>query len=185
MNKNRTKTKSKHRIILAHIGVLSAIYCTPAFSQSASAQDRQSTMNLLVNCLEITDTAQRLACFDSQALIVKNQINAGELVAVYKNEIAETQRSLFGIDRIRMPSFFENSNESVNEINATIESAIRSPIGKWHFVLDDRSEWVQIDTTNPYFNTRKGAPVRIRRGSLNSYFLTVGNSSAIRVSRRR
>lgn len=90
MNENRTKTKSKHRIILAHIVILSAVYCTPAFSQSASAQDRQSTMNLLVNCLEITDTAQRLACFDSQALIVKNQINAGELVAVYKNEIAET-----------------------------------------------------------------------------------------------
>lgn len=185
MEKCRAKTKRKNGIILSCTSIFLAIYCTPALSQTEQPATQQSTLNQLVNCLEITETNQRLACFDSQALIVKNQLNSGELVTMYKNEIAEAQRGLFGIDRIRMPNFIENSNRDINEIHATIESASRSPIGRWSFVLDDKSVWDQVDTSDPYFNSRKGTEVRIRRGALNSYLLTVGNSSAIRVSRRR
>lgn len=181
----RSRRNSKNKIILANLSILAAVYCTPAYSQSAIPPSPPPALTQMVNCLENTDSNVRLACFDAQALIVKNQIDNGDLVPVYKNEIAAAQRGLFGIDRIRMPNFLENSVQNTNEITATIVSAIRSPVGKWHFILDDKSEWAQIDTTDPYFNSRLGTDVRIRRGALNSYLLTVGNSSAIRVSRRR
>lgn len=185
MREPSSRKNSKNKIILANLSILAAVYCTPAYSQSAIPPSPPPALTQMVNCLENTDSNARLACFDSQALIVKSQIDNGDLVPVYKNEIAAAQRGLFGIDRIRMPNFLENSPQDISEISATIASAIRSPVGKWRFILDDESEWEQVDTSNPYFNSKPGTDVRIRRGSLNSYLLTVGNSSAIRVSRRR
>lgn len=144
----------------------------------------ESSLTLLLQCADITDSAVRLTCFDSQSTAVKTQLSSGELVTVYKTEIAEARRGLFGIDRIRMPGFLENDIEEISEIESTIVTAIRQQSG-WRFTLADGSQWDQIDTANPYFRSTEGTPVRIRRATLGSYLLTVGNSSAMRVSRRR
>lgn len=180
------------RIRQAKIGIkisiifsLSALNCNSAIAQTATNADQPTPLNTMVSCSEIAENASRLACYDSHAQTVKMQIETGNLVAIYKHEITEARRGLFGIDRIRMPSFIDSEAQDITEINAAIDAAIRSPSGKWVFNLDDGSQWEQIDTSNPYFNSRKGTEVRIRRGSIGSYLLTVGNASAIRVSRRR
>lgn len=159
-------------------------------SQSVVAQEipppsANSSLNQMMNCSNVADNGQRLACFDSHAATIKTQLGNGELVPVYKAEIAEARRGLFGIDRIRMPDFLNNENEDISEISTTITSASRAPGGAWRFVLADGSQWDQIDTANPYFSSREGTPVRVRRATLGSYLLTVGNSSAMRVSRKR
>jgi len=56
--------------------------------------------------------------------------------------------------------------------------------GKWLFRLEDGSEWRQIDSGTVRFRERQGGPVRIRRASLGSYLMTIGNSRAVRVRRQ-
>ena len=155
-------------------------------AQSANAvPDTGTSLNTLLACGEIADGTARLACFDSRTSQVKAEIASGDLVPVYKAEIRAARRGLFGIDRISVPQFLSSDSEEISEIETTIVSANRSPAGVWRFVLADGSEWEQLDTSNPYFSSRPGTEVRIRRGAMNSYLLTVGRASAIRVNRRR
>lgn len=126
-----------------------------------------------------------MECLETQARLIKAQLGSGELVPVYRSEIAEARRGLFGIERLRMPGFLGSEEQTLDEIETQIVSASRQNNGRWTFALGDGSQWDQIDASNPYFNSRAGAPVRIRRAALGSYLMTVGNSSAMRVSRKR
>ena len=164
--------------------LLSGLFCQQSAAKVIQPETPKSSLAALLDCTQITDSAERLACFDSQSTVVKSQLSTGELVPVYKAEIAEARRGLFGIDRIRMPGFMANEVEDISEIETTIVTATRQQSG-WRFTLADGSQWDQIDTANPYFRNTEGTPVRIRRATLGSYLLTVGNSPAMRVSRRR
>ena len=180
------ETKSqKNRILLPLSAVIFIFSSNSTFAQTPPSSEANSSLKQIVNCLDISDREARLACFDTHATSLKQEVESGNLVPVYRAEITSAGRSLFGIDRIRMPNFLGQPSEEISEINSTIVSANRSPNGIWRFVLDDGSEWNQIDTSNPYFSSRPGSPVRIRRGSMDSYLLTVDGSSAMRVSRRR
>ena len=159
---------------------------TPALAKSTSTKPTPSSLNQLLECRNLAANEARLACFDAQSTRLAAETASGDLVPVYKSDIVEARRGLFGIDRLKVPDFLatQSAEEELAEIETTLEQARRQGTGPWRFVLSDGSTWDQIDTSDPYFSSRPGTQVRIRRASMGSYLMTVGRSPAIRVSRR-
>lgn len=163
------------------IGTIVAAAC-PALS-SAPAQDI-SALGRLLSCQNTSDSSARLACFDSESIALRREVESGDLVPVYKREVETARRGLFGIDNVRLPSFLDNDRSDLRQIETTITTATRGPTGRWRFELEDGSRWDQIDSVDPHFSTRPGTPVRIRKAAMGSYLLTIGRATPLRVSRR-
>jgi hypothetical protein len=159
---------------------------TSAPAQTGSTEPTPSSLNQLLECRNLASNEARLTCFDTQATRLAQETASGELVPVYKSEIAEARRGLFGIDRLKVPGFLaaQDAEEELGEVETTLELARKQGAGPWRFVLTDGSTWDQIDSSDPYFSNRAGTQVRIRRASMGSYLMTIGRSPAIRVSRR-
>ena len=74
--------------------------------------------------------------------------------------------------------------EAVDSIETTLVRAGLAGENKWVFTLADESVWRQIDSDRVNFRNRPGEAVRVRRASLGSYLMTIGNSRAVRVRRQ-
>lgn len=147
------------------------------------AQDEVSITRLL-NCQKITSSDERLACFDSQTSEIRREIDQGELVPVYEQDVRTARRGMFGIDNVRLPNFLNTDRDDIREIDTTIVRAQRGANNRWRFELEDGSVWDQIDSEDPHFNSRPGTAVRVRKASMGSYLLTIGRATPLRVSRR-
>ena len=177
----------QYLITLTTASVLAVFPLSAAASeQDASRRPPLSSLNQLLDCRNLASNESRLACFDSQAARLAQETATGELVPVYKSEIAEARRGLFGIDQLKVPGFLatQETDTELSEIETRLEAARRQGVGPWRFVLADGSSWDQIDSSDPYFSNRAGTQVRIRRASMGSYLMTIGRSPAIRVTRR-
>lgn len=153
-------------------------------SQAPATHNAEFSLNSLLLCRNLDGSELRLACFETQAEFVAQQIATGELVPVYKTESYETRRRNFGINSLKMPDFLANKEDPMEQISTTLTSARQDANGRWRFHLADGSIWEQVDSTNPHLTTRPGTGIEIRRGALNSYLMNVGSARAIRVARR-
>ena len=160
-----------------------------AAAEGVSAESpltRATIVEELARCREIADASQRLTCYDAAAAAFDTAERAGDLVVLDRQQVQDTQRRLFGF-QIGNPFAGRLSGPDEPEI-ASIETTLMSAgfvgDGKWLFRLEDGSEWRQIDSGTVRFRERQGEPVRIRRASLGSYLMTIGNSRAVRVRRQ-
>lgn len=136
-------------------------------------------------CRALTDTAQRLACYDRVADQMETAQAAGDLVVVERGRVQELQKELFGFAAPAMSALFRGGQTAqVGAIESTLDRAYRESDGRWRFRLADGALWEQVDHDPVRFENRPGQEVRVRRASLGSYMLTTGNSRAVRVQRR-
>lgn len=147
---------------------------------------RAATLEGLARCRGIVDPGERLACYDEAAAALDTAERSGELVVLDRQQVQETRRQLFGFQignpfagRLNGPE-----EPEIDSIETTLKSAGLVADGKWLFRLADGSEWRQIDSGGVRFRDREGEPVRVRRASLGSFLMTVGNSRAVRVRRQ-
>lgn len=147
---------------------------------------RAVSLNDVAQCRSIAADAERLACFDRAVAALDAAERAGEVVVLDRAQVRETNRQLFGFE-ITNP-FAGRSNAApepvLEAVETTLASAGSSGEGKWIFRLANGSEWRQIDSGEVRFRNRADEPVRVRRASLGSYMLTIGNSRAVRVRRQ-
>jgi hypothetical protein len=136
-------------------------------------------------CRAIADSTARLACFDTAAGALDTAERQGDLVVIDRAGVDETRRQLFGFQMPSLPRLFgpEGAVE-LDSIDSTLQGASLVGEGRWVFRLADGSEWRQIDSERVRFQNRPGQPVRIRKGALNSFLLTVDGSRAVRVRRQ-
>jgi hypothetical protein len=86
-----------------------------------------------------------------------------------------------------MPRLFGAAAEGVPEIDSietTLQSANQVADNRWVFRLADGAVWRQIDSDPFRYRPRPGDAVRVRKASLGSFLLTVGDSRAVRVRRQ-
>ena len=154
--------------------------------QSAPAQERPEALARLMACRDVADSAARLACFDSAAGALDTAERQGEVVLFDRAGVAETRRQLFGFEMPAMPRLFGAAGEGaeIDSIETTLVSATYINEGRWIFRLAEGGEWRQIDSERFRFQNRPGQPVRVRKASLGSFLLTVGDSRAVRVRRQ-
>jgi len=170
---------------------LTTLIVTLSAALPAHAQDRVAPaarpelLNRLIDCRAVADAAQRLACYDSATSALDAAERQGDVVVVDRAQVGEARRQLFGF-QLPTISLFERGAavEEVNAIETTLTQASRSAEGRWVFTLADGSIWRQIDSERVGFQNRPGETVRVRRASLGSYLMVVGNSRAVRVRRQ-
>lgn len=154
--------------------------------QSAPTQERPETLARLMACREVADSTARLACFDTAAGALDTAEREGEVVVFDRAGVAETRRQLFGFEMPALPRLFGSAGvgAEIDSIETTLVSATFVNEGRWVFRLEDGGEWRQIDSERVRFRNRPGQPVRVRKASLGSFLLTVGDSRAVRVRRQ-
>ena len=173
------------------ITVALAAVCAAAPAQAqnrtSAAQERPATLNNLITCRSITDSAARLACYDSAAAELDAAEQSGDVVVVDRSQVAEARRQLFGFEIPSMPSIFERGSgvERIDSIETTLVRATQISSTSWVFVLEDGSTWRQIDGESLIIRRTPGTAVRVRRAAMGSYLLTIeGTRAAIRVRRQ-
>lgn len=147
--------------------------------------DRPELFKGLVACRAMQDAAARLACFDTAVASLDDAERDGDIVMIDRARASAARRQMFGIDLPSMSDLFGRGDdaEPISEIQTTLVRASSAGGGSWVFALADGTTWRQINSTPVRVSDRAGQNVRIRRGAVGSYLLTVGNSQAMRVRR--
>jgi len=161
-----------------------------ALASAASAQktaDRPELFRKLIDCRAITDSAQRLACYDAQVGALDVAEKKRDLVVVDRAQMRETRKSLFGF---ALPNFGifggkadkEIQAEDVSEIDTTLTSARVIAGGNWSLVLaNGAGTW---ETMNPLDLTPKsGDKVHIKKGLMAGYLGSVGYNRGVKFRR--
>jgi len=162
-------------------GVL-AILAAPAGS-AAAPPARAPAMQSVLDCRAITDGVQRLACFDKAVGDMAKAEQAGDLIAIDRQQRRAVRRQAFGLTLPSLTIFDRGEKpEDLNRIDVILARASRTGSGKWVFILDDGAIWRQIDDTDLEPPPSPGQKAVIRRAALGSYMIHL-EGSAIRVHR--
>lgn len=166
-------------------GIAAAAIIASSPASAAAQQERAETLARLTACRAITDGPARLACYDAAVTALDAAERQGEVVVMDRAQIGEARRQLFGFEMPALPRLFgaEGAAE-LDSIETTLQSAAQVADNRWVFRLADGGVWRQIDSDRVNFRNRPGQAVRVRKASLGSFLLTVGDSRAVRVRRQ-
>ena len=165
------------------LALAAAILATATAAARPAPDDRTppAVMQSMLGCRALTDSAARLACYDKAAATIAQAISAKELVMIDKAKATEVKRSLFGYSAPDFAGLLGGGE--VKQVEGVVTSAFTNRDGGWTIKLADGSTWTQNDDTPIALPPRKGDKVTIRRGTLNSYFLRIGNQPGVKAHR--
>lgn len=175
------------RFILAFL--LASLPAMGMAQERAAAPERPEVLNRLTACRAIGDAGERLACFDREVAALEAAEAAREIAVVDRQQIRRTRRSLFGLRLPDLGIFGDDDDRGedgagVQEITSTLRSAYTGNDGRMQYALEDNSVWVQTEGRVGRM-PRGGEAVRVRRGLLGSFILTIGERAGVRVVRVR
>ncbi|MFN3313053.1 MAG: hypothetical protein ACK46Q_06275 [Hyphomonas sp.] len=162
-----------------------------AFAAPLAAAQSPAPMDPVYACRNISEDAERLACFDNAIADLFQKQQAGQVQTIDTAAIQQLERESFGFSMPSLPSLFSRSSAaeteraSVNEIVEPVRSArLQAVSQKAVITLQNGQVWEQIDTTRVNSHTlRRATEARIRRAALGSFMLSVDGSQAFRVRR--
>jgi len=137
----------------------------------------------LIACRSIADSAQRLACYDRQSDALSSALAKKEVVVIDKARATATKKSLFGFSIPDFGGLFGGAGDDVKEISSTITRVAQDPYGAWVVTLADGSTWAQQDDSPLGLGPEKGDKAVVHRGSFGAFFLRVNGQPGIRVKR--
>ncbi|MBS0363457.1 MAG: hypothetical protein JSR98_18945 [Proteobacteria bacterium] len=172
---------------LALTAAMVAAAATPVLAAPApaSAPERAQQLQSLLDCKKIADPTQRLACYDKAATVLDEAEAKGDVVVVNREQARKVRKQAFGFS-LPSISLFERGEktEDIAATESTIAEARRLPTGRWQIKLaDGGGTWVQIDATEIPIDPKVGDRVKIRKASLGSYQMAVGNQREVKVHR--
>lgn len=151
----------------------------PATAQSTTTADR--LLRTFDDCRAMAAPADRLACFDRAATALSTSVKAKEVQIVDKADVRKARRSLFGFTLPRINLFgsgeAESGAEEFTEITTTVQSARAVANNRVEIRLADGNDAVWQTTDPMNFPPKTGAKIRIRKGALGNYFLSVDGRS--------
>ena len=171
------------RLCLSSLVVITAL----AVPGPVEAKDKPVPPSPLVaaiaRCREMTDPAQRLACYDSAAGALVTATNSGEVSVVDRGEVRKVRHSLFGFSLPRIPFFTGDTtaNEAQDKIDSTITSVKALNNGYYQLVIaDNNAVWVTTDDSVNFDPPKPGQKIEIVRGALGNYFLRINGQIGVR-----
>ncbi len=175
---------------MSHLSMrLTALFAVLAFAVPVAAKDKEppprpAQIQELYACRALTDSAERLACFDREVGELANADQAREITFADKDTIKKTRRGLFGFS---LPDFgiFGGDDEKIESVETSVVSVSDAGDGRYRIEMDDGSVWVQIDNKAMPLRPRSGQKIVIKPAALGSYFLSVEGRPSIRVRRER
>ena len=164
--------------------ILAVLLSVPIGALAAKPQQKRAAQfDALLACRAIVDPAAKFACLDRTSAALEAAANAGELVVFDRQQVKETKKSLFGFDIPNLRLFADEDKDDVQSVEGTIGSAYVNGNGQWVIRLADGATWQQIDDAVLGRRPRQGMDVKISRGVVGSYKMTVGGQPAIKVRR--
>ncbi len=166
-----------------------AVASFESVTPQASPQADPQGLRALAACRDISDAEGRLACYDREALAIQQALVRGDLIALDREEVRKTRRSLFGFSLPATRLFSkdegreETDKETVDNLSTVVKSARQLPRGRWTIELEEGGTWTQIDDRKLAIYPRPGHKIEIRRAALGSYLANVNGQIAIRVRR--
>ena len=137
----------------------------------------------LIACRTITDSAQRLACYDRQSDALSTALAKKEVVVIDKARATAAKKSLFGFSIPNFGGIFGCNEDEVKEISSTATRVQQDPYGAYVVTLADGSTWYQQDDAPLGLGPEKGDKIVVRRGSFGAFYLSVNGQPGIRVKR--
>jgi hypothetical protein len=175
------------RLFTSNLLVAAAILVA---ANPAVAKDKPVPPSPLVSaidrCRQMTDPAQRLACYDSAASALVTAANTGAVSIVDRNEVRKVRHSLFGFTLPRIPFFSGDTtaNEAQDKLDSTITSVKALNNGYYQIVIaDNNAVWVTTDDSINFDPPRPGQKITILRGALGNYFLRINGQVGVRGKR--
>ena len=165
----------------------------PALAMAQRGRDappaRPQSFEAVVRCRAITDSAERLACFDAAVAALQTAQERRDVVIVDRQQVREGRRRLFGLALPRIPIFGggdddDHDEDAVRSLEGTV-SAVSTSGGQYQVTLADGSVWLQVDNNMLAVAPRAGHRIVINRGALGSYMMRVNNQPGVRVRRVR
>lgn len=166
------------------LSVALAVAAGPAFADAS-----RDALTEIAKCADITDSAERLKCFDAAMPRARSA-----LAAPAPESPSKSLLEWFGFSRPAAPTtkpedFGKPPPEpaEISELSSSVIEFGRTPRGKSLFILENGQVWRQLDSDGsvvqdpPQGKTMK---VLIERGVLGSYNLTIeGRNGLIKVFR--
>ena len=174
------------RALAAGVLIASLSASAPPLSAAPAPADQERAKELqqLIDCKKLTDPTQRLACYDQAAGALDQAEAKGDIVVVNREQARKVRRQAFGFTLPSMSLFTRGEKpEEIATAVGTIASAHKAITGKWVVKLEDGAVWAQIDLTEIPLDPKPGQPVKIRKGAMGSYMMTVGNQREVKVHR--
>lgn len=159
----------------------------PAAIAAPRVQPRPEIFTRLLDCRLISESAQRLACYDQQVAAMDGAAQRDEVVVLDKEELKKTRRSLFGFSLPKLPFLGESESSGVNSseslsIETTITGLTSLGYGKWLLKIEDGAEW-QTTEALPNRTPKKGMKVEIKHGAMGSFLININEWHAVRAKR--
>ena len=172
---------SKLNLGLALAGLAIA---SPSFAKAKplAAAPPPKIFNDVVQCRAITDSAQRLACFDRSVDALASAQASHDLYVADKDAMREARKGLFGFSVPKLRIFGDDDMaKEVDQIETTVAGVSQGAHG-YIFVLADGARWAQTDSA--YMDRPKaGSTIKIKRAALGSYFGSVNRNVGFRIER--
>ena len=163
--------------------ILTVAIASGAGARSIPNTGTPQSVQQLIACRSITDSTQRLACYDRQSDALSNALAKKEVVVIDKARATATKKSLFGFSIPDFGGLFGGAGDDVKEIASTVTRVAQDPYGAWVVSLADGSTWAQQDDAPLGLGPEKGDKVVVHRGSFGAFFLRVNGQPGIRVKR--
>ena len=161
-----------------------SVSAAPLAAPAPTEQERAKELQQLLDCKKIGDPTQRLACYDQAAGVLDQAEAKGDIVVVNREQARKVRRQAFGFSLPSMSLFTRGEKpEEIDAADGVIASAHKTLAGKWVMKLQDGAVWAQIDLTEIPIDPKAGDKVRIKKASLGSYMMTIGNQRAVKVHR--
>ena len=138
----------------------------------------------VVDCRQIADNAQRLACYDAATDALTKAESSGDLVTLDRQQRSAVRKQAFGFSLPSLAMFdVGERGEGTDTVDEILASARQDPQGKWTFVMQDGAVWRQIDDEFLSRDPHGGSAIVIKRAMMGSYMLSVDNQPGVRAHR--
>lgn len=167
-------------------GALAILAMSAGLGMSAgaarAADPPHPLLDAALRCRAVTDDQARLRCFDAAITPIEAGIAGRSIVMVERRQV---QRSFFGLS---VPRFLrggdeEDEQQEVRQLDGIVQSASHTGYQLWRVVLREGGTWQTIENSSRQELPRAGATVRIERGPVGNYWLSVNGRRAIRAQR--
>lgn len=171
------------RNILLVAGALALAAATVVDARSAPRTGTPATIQRLMACRSLPDSAQRLSCYDREVSAVDVAIANRDLVVIDKARATAAKQSLFGFSIPSFGGLFGSDAEDIKQIQSTVKDFGYEAGRGWVIKLADGSTWLQTDDAELGLPPEKGQKVVVVRGSFGSFFLRLNGQPGYKVRR--
>lgn len=171
------------RNILLLAGGLAAAGATIVEARTSPQTGTPATIQRLMACRSMADTAQRLACYDREAAAIDQAIAKRDLVVIDKTRATAAKKALFGFSIPDFGGLFGGDTDEVKQIQSTVKDFGYEPGRGWVIKLADGSTWFQMDDAQLGLPPEKGQKVVVVRGSFGSFFLRLNGQPGFKARR--